>query len=73
MNIKKSSLSREPKWLKIMSNKFLVRIVYPVIVFIIICLAIYFLGQIGGYNNCPNGQHEEQGYGRFGGNECVFD
>ncbi len=61
------------KWLEIISNKFFIWIVYPVLLIIIIFLAIYFLGQIGGNNNCPAGQHEEQRYDRFGDSECVPD
>ena len=60
------------KWLK-SDHWLLIKIIYPIIIFIFIFLFLYFLTQVGGYNPCPIGEHEDSQYGRFGDSSCVPD
>jgi hypothetical protein len=57
-------------WIK--SNHWLLtKIIYPIIIISFALLILFFLGQIGGYNPCPIGEHESESYSRFGDSVCI--
>ena len=55
------------------NNPLLIKFIYPIIIIAIVLLALFALSQIGGYNPCPQGEHEDNAYGRFGDSACVPD
>ena len=48
-----------------------VRFLYGLIVAMVVLGFIFFLGIAGTYDTCPPGTHEDNQYGRFGGENCV--
>lgn len=55
------------------NHPLLVKFIYPIIIIVIVLLVLFVLSQIGGYNHCPIGEHEDNPYGRFGDSVCVPD
>ncbi len=45
----------------------------PMLIILYILLGTFIFGGVSTSNNCPQGQHEEDRYERFGGTECVND
>ena len=45
----------------------------PIFIILYILFGNFIFGDVSTPNNCPQGQHEEERYGRFGGTECVND
>ena len=43
----------------------------PILIVLYLLFGTFIFGSISTSDNCPQGQHEEERYGRFGGTECV--